>query len=960
MANKTKLRLNQISGSLGARAGGNGTQNAFTFAAGADNAIYINMDTRNTNLLSLGSANVGIALDGAISGTKIALGAGNLLTQAAGIADDDFLRIDGTTIEGRSAAEVLSDIGAQAALTFGISNNNVLRADANVANDDFLRVNGTQIEGRSAAETLSDIGAQAALTFGISNTNVLRADANVADDDFLRVNGTSIEGRTAAETLADIGVTFGIGNNNTLRADANVADDDFLRVAGTSIEGRTAAETLGDIGGQAALASIGSDVSINSRKLTSLATPTASTDAANKGYVDSLVAGLRWMQPVEVATTGELATNSAGVAYDDTGGINELKKASNGALSNQDNEPMVFNTTEADATRILVKDQAGIKGFVQFSIDTVPAVGENLTLEVNDTYYQINFSDSATDNTWGGGNGSNSGVRKTKNIKRNNGGESESSIATSIANAFNPEFNITGTATAEVVKLQQTDPSTTSVTYNVDGTAGFDNESNAAGVSSYNGIYWCYAQGDAGNPWKLRRSTDAVDMGELSSAAVFVTSGVANADQAFVQSVNLQASDSEDLVHQNWVQFTGGAALVGVDGVDKTGTEISLDMDTLTAANVDVAADSIAIIDANDGNNSRKESIVDLVAGMVAGNNGLSASSGVASVALRTNGGLGLDTNDIRLDFGNTANVNGQLAIGQGGTGAANASGARTALGLVLGISNGNVLEIDGAAGLAANDFIKLHGSNNTVIGRSPAETLSDIGVTFGISNGNVLRADANVANDDFLRVNGTSIEGRTAAETLSDIGAQAALTFGISNTNTLRANANLANDDFLRVDGTSIEGRTAAETASDLSLGAFVGLTLGIGNNNVLQCDANVADDDFLRVAGTKIEGRTVAELKADLGLTNAAAATQKQTIEQAVALAADTNLAIPTAGGFHTTFAGASSQNREIYLNGQLLLEGADGDGNKDWYESATANNVKFEFGIEIDDVIQFIVRA
>ena len=44
MANKTKLRLNQISGSLGARAGGNGTQNAFTFAAGADNAIYINMD----------------------------------------------------------------------------------------------------------------------------------------------------------------------------------------------------------------------------------------------------------------------------------------------------------------------------------------------------------------------------------------------------------------------------------------------------------------------------------------------------------------------------------------------------------------------------------------------------------------------------------------------------------------------------------------------------------------------------------------------------------------------------------------------------------------------------------------------------------------------------------------------------------------------------------------------------
>ena len=31
---------------------------------------------------------------------------------AAGVVDDDFLRVDGTTIEGRSASEVLSDIGA--------------------------------------------------------------------------------------------------------------------------------------------------------------------------------------------------------------------------------------------------------------------------------------------------------------------------------------------------------------------------------------------------------------------------------------------------------------------------------------------------------------------------------------------------------------------------------------------------------------------------------------------------------------------------------------------------------------------------------------------------------------------------------------------------------------------------------------------------------------------------------
>tara|TARA_R110000822_G_scaffold80361_2_gene191538 strand:- start:233 stop:751 length:519 start_codon:yes stop_codon:yes gene_type:complete len=44
--------------------------------------------------------------------------------------------------------------------------------------------------------------------------------------------------------------------------------------------------------------------------------------------------------------------------------------------------------------------------------------------------------------------------------------------------------------------------------------------------------------------------------------------------------------------------------------------------------------------------------------------------------------------------------------------------------------------------------------------------------VTTGISNGNVLAANANVVDNDFLKVDGTSIEGRSAAELISDIGA--------------------------------------------------------------------------------------------------------------------------------------------------------------------------------------------
>jgi hypothetical protein len=53
-------------------------------------------------------------------------------------------------------------LGTAAVLAVGISNTNVLQANAVVADDDFLRIDGTTVEGRSAAETLSDIGAAAA------------------------------------------------------------------------------------------------------------------------------------------------------------------------------------------------------------------------------------------------------------------------------------------------------------------------------------------------------------------------------------------------------------------------------------------------------------------------------------------------------------------------------------------------------------------------------------------------------------------------------------------------------------------------------------------------------------------------------------------------------------------------------------------------------------------------------
>jgi hypothetical protein len=60
--------------------------------------------------------------------------------------------------------------------------------------------------------------------------------------------------------------------------------------------------------------------------------------------------------------------------------------------------------------------------------------------------------------------------------------------------------------------------------------------------------------------------------------------------------------------------------------------------------------------------------------------------------------------------------------------------------------------------------------------------TVSDItDLSTGISNGNFLTANANVVDNDFLRVDGTSIEGRSASEMITDLGVPS---LGVLNSN--------------------------------------------------------------------------------------------------------------------------------------------------------------------------------
>lgn len=89
-----------------------------------------------------------------------------------------------------------------------------------------------------------------------------------------------------------------------------------------------------------------SAVSLNSQRITSVATPSVDSDVATKGYVDATKQGLVFKDSVRVATTGNLAA---------TRSSNTLTASSNGSI----NDTGIDSVTDlALNERVLVKDQS--------------------------------------------------------------------------------------------------------------------------------------------------------------------------------------------------------------------------------------------------------------------------------------------------------------------------------------------------------------------------------------------------------------------------------------------------------------------------------------------------------------------------------------------------------------------------------------------------------------------------
>jgi hypothetical protein len=140
------------------------------------------------------------------------------LQDVAGLAvtNGNFIVGDGSNFvaESGSTARTSLGLGTAATLDTGISNTNVPKFTSGVADNDFLRVDGTAIEGRSASEVLSDIGAITA-----SSTDTLTNKT---------INASQLSGTVADARLSSAVLTT--SNSDAPATTTSSGDADFVLI----------------------------------------------------------------------------------------------------------------------------------------------------------------------------------------------------------------------------------------------------------------------------------------------------------------------------------------------------------------------------------------------------------------------------------------------------------------------------------------------------------------------------------------------------------------------------------------------------------------------------------------------------------------------------------------------------------------------------------------------------------
>ena len=482
------------------------------------------------------------------------------------------------------------------------------------------------------------------------------------------------------------------------------------------------------VGAQAA------DLSLNSQKITNLATPTASTDAANKAYVDDSVQGLSSKDSVRAATTANGTLASAFANSQAIDGVtlatgdrvllkNQTAGAENGIYTvNASGAPtravdfdsnaevakgaFIFveeGTSNANAGFVLTTDGAITLGttalaFTQFSGAGQITAGDGLTKSGNTLSVDIPgsaemtgdvvdtdellisdggtlkradfsvvrdavFADVSGDATVAAGGAlsltstsitgqtaetsianddlilisdtSESGaLRKMTKSNFISGLGGLSNVVEDTTPQLGGSLDVNGQDIVTVSNGNITLTPNGSGVVRIDGTNGIDLQSGEIAVKNSGSVSNIKLYCETGNAYytQIQSAAHGSYSGNVTLTLPVATGTlVGSGDTGTVTNTMLAGSIANGKLASSAVTVTAGNGLSGGGSVALGATtSLALDLNELTAAVVDVANDSIVIVDANDSNTSKKESVADLVAG-VAGT-GLSALNGQLSI----------------------------------------------------------------------------------------------------------------------------------------------------------------------------------------------------------------------------------------------------------------------------------------------------------------------------------------